>query len=109
MAEVIGRNLFYAGRFLYNDYRRRAAYARGARRARASEMLTGRANSLAAVNEIPRLQNQLSRISRSVGRPEVKYLDTALSLINVVDTTGAIQILTACSAGTGVTNRVGNK
>lgn len=112
MNEVLsaaGRGVVGAGRYLYNDYRRRSAYAAGTRRARMAVALTGRPGGGLNAVAVPRMQMQIARISRSIGKPEVKYLDTAISLLNVVDTTGAIQHLTAASQGVGVTNRVGNK
>jgi len=58
---------------------------------------------------IPRMQTQIARISREVGKPERKYIDTAISLINVSDAAGAAQTLVSVAQGTGNDNRVGNK
>lgn len=50
---------------------------------------------------------RLERISRA-RRPEEKFLETALSAINITDAAGAIQSLVNVSAGSDFNNRIGD-
>lgn len=57
---------------------------------------------------LSRKVNQLSKIVKGI-KVEEKFFDTALSFINVVDTTGAIQAITDVVVGNTQVDRIGSK
>lgn len=85
------------GSYAKRRYARKAAVPKGLARVSAAQVDRNLANEVAKLKRIVRKR-----------APELKYFDTSLSYINVADSVGSLQHITAIPAGTAESQRVGD-
>lgn len=85
------------GSYAKRRYVRKASVPKGLARVSAAQVDRNLANEVAKLKRIVRKR-----------APELKYFDTALSFVNVSDTVGAVNHITAMSQGTAESQRVGD-